>query len=71
MDILGPLPDTPSGNKYILMVIDQFTKWVEYYPIPNQSSEIVAKSIVDNFFSRFGFVQFNSIQTKGKTWMET
>jgi len=65
MDILGPLPVTPSGNKYILMVIDQFTKWVECYPIPNQSSEIVAKSIVDNFFSRFGCpVQLHTDQGK-------
>jgi hypothetical protein len=26
MDILGPLPITKNRNKYILMVIDQFTK---------------------------------------------
>ena len=26
IDILGPLPVTKRGNKYILMIIDQFTK---------------------------------------------
>ncbi|GFT96634.1 retrovirus-related Pol polyprotein from transposon 412 [Trichonephila clavipes] len=26
-DILGPLPRTASGNKYLLVVIDYFTKW--------------------------------------------
>jgi len=54
MDILGPLPISKRGNKYVLMVIDQFTKWLECYPIPNQGAEIVAKTLVDNFISRFG-----------------
>jgi len=27
MDILGPLTRTRQGNKYILVVIDCFTKW--------------------------------------------
>ena len=54
MDILGPLPESKRGNKYILMLIDQFTKWLECFPIPNQNSEMVAKSIVDGFLSKFG-----------------
>ncbi|GFW66771.1 retrovirus-related Pol polyprotein from transposon 412 [Trichonephila clavipes] len=32
-DILGPLPRTASGNKYLLVVMDYFTKWPEVYPI--------------------------------------
>ncbi|GFS61308.1 retrovirus-related Pol polyprotein from transposon 412 [Trichonephila clavipes] len=31
-DILGPLPRTASGNKYLLVVMDYFTKWPEVYP---------------------------------------
>ena len=34
------------------MVIDQFTKWLECYPIPNQIAETVA--IIDGFIARFG-----------------
>ena len=54
IDMLGPLSKTPRGNTVILMLVDQFTKWVECYPLPDQSAELVAKTIVDEFFSRFG-----------------
>lgn len=54
MDILGLLPITKNRNKYILMVIDQFTKWLECYPLPYQGAEIIAKVFVDNFVARFG-----------------
>ena len=53
-DILGPLPVTDNGNKYILLVMDQFSKWVEAYPIPDSTAETVANEIVYEFVSRFG-----------------
>ena len=43
MDILGPLPLTACGNKYILVVGDYFTKWKEAYPIKNIEATIVAQ----------------------------
>ena len=54
IDILGPFPPSKSGNVYILMMIDQFTRWVECMPLKDQTAEVVARSAVDNFFSRFG-----------------
>ena len=53
-DILGPLSKTPRGNTVILILIDQFTKWIECYPLLDQSVEVVAKTVVEDFFSRFG-----------------
>ena len=54
IDVVGPFPISNRGNTVILVVVDQFTKWVELYPLPNQSTEIVCKAIIDNFITRFG-----------------
>jgi hypothetical protein len=53
-DIMGPLPITESGNKYCLVVIDNFTKWAEAYAIKDQLASTVAHKIVYEFLSRFG-----------------
>ena len=54
VDIAGPFPVSSSGNRYILVVIDYFTKWPEVFPLPNQEAGTIARALVDGFFSRFG-----------------
>ncbi|KAK3085317.1 hypothetical protein FSP39_001380 [Pinctada imbricata] len=55
LDFLGPLATTKRGNSYILVMVDQFTKWVECVALPNQTAEETARAAVNGFFSRFGF----------------
>lgn len=55
LDFLGPLPETPRGNAHILVMVDQFSKWVECIPLPTQTAEDTARAAVDQFFSRFGY----------------
>ena len=57
IDILGELPQTTKGNKYILVVSDYFTKWTEVLPMPNMEACTVAKLLVEELFSRFGISQ--------------
>ena len=54
IDVLGPLPETESRNKYILIAMDYFSKWSEAYALPNQQAVTVACVLVSQFFSRFG-----------------
>ena len=54
MDMLGPLPLTPRGNKFVLVVTDYFTKWSESCAIPNQEANIVAEKLVSEFVCRLG-----------------
>ena len=52
-DILGPLPETSNGNRYILVIADYFTKWTEAFAIPDQTTETVAKCLVNEVISRY------------------
>ena len=54
LDYLGPFPRTPRGNKYILVMTDHFTKYVEVIPVPNQHAEDCADRILNDFVSRWG-----------------
>ena len=57
IDILGPLPETGKGNKYIVVVSDYFTKWTEALPMPNMEACTVAKLLVEEIFCRVGVPQ--------------
>ena len=53
-DIMGPLQETDRFNRYILVVGDTFTKWVEAYPLPNIEAATVAEAIVNNWIATHG-----------------
>ena len=54
IDILGELPETDDGNRYILVIADYFTKWTECFPMRNMESETVARILVEEVVARFG-----------------
>uniref|UniRef100_A0A3P9JI01 Integrase catalytic domain-containing protein n=1 Tax=Oryzias latipes TaxID=8090 RepID=A0A3P9JI01_ORYLA len=54
LDILGPLPETPNKNKYILVIGDYFSKWTEAFPLPNQEAQSIAKVLTEEWVCRFG-----------------
>ncbi|XP_071144097.1 uncharacterized protein [Mytilus edulis] len=55
-DLLGPLPLTPRNNRYILTVTDYFTKWVEVFPVPDQTATTCANIILNDVICRFGWL---------------
>lgn len=54
VDLAGPFPKTERGNKYLLVVVDYFTRWPEAIPIPSMHSHVAARALVEHIFSRFG-----------------
>ena len=54
VDISGPFPTTESGNKYIMVAMDYFSKWPEVVPMPNQEAVTVAEALVENVIARHG-----------------
>jgi len=54
LDLVGPiLPETPRGNKYIIVLVDYLTKWVEAEPLKKSESVDVIK-FLKNVFARHG-----------------
>ena len=46
IDIVGPLPETKSGNPYILTLQDNFTKYSLAIPLPNNQADTIADAFV-------------------------
>ena len=54
IDTVGPLPKTPSGNKHILTIQDNLTKYCIGVLIPNTRAETVADGLARNVISIYG-----------------
>lgn len=54
IDIVGPLPETEKGNKYILTTQDQLTKFCTAYPLIDTNSTTIADVIVNKYIYTFG-----------------
>nr|GEZ29029.1 reverse transcriptase domain-containing protein [Tanacetum cinerariifolium] len=52
IDFMGPFPSS-KGNKYILVVVDYLSKWVEAKVLPINDARVVVKFLKSLFF-RFG-----------------
>ena len=43
---------TSSGNRYVVTVIDSFSKWCSAYPVPSKSAPVIAQAFVENWLKR-------------------
>ena len=53
IDIVGPLPES-EGFRYLLTMIDRFSRWPEAVPIKDIEATTVCRAFVDNWVTRFG-----------------
>ena len=53
-EYVGPFPVTQRGNTYILVVTENFTKWVEIFPLPDQSATRCANVLLNEVIGRYG-----------------
>ncbi|KAJ3666393.1 hypothetical protein Zmor_001836 [Zophobas morio] len=54
LDIVGPLPITETGKKYILTLQDDLTKYSLAFPIKNHEATTIANKLVNHFICKFG-----------------
>ena len=53
-DILGPLPITKSGSRFILVISDRFSKFTVARPLKSISANDVAECLVADWIANFG-----------------
>ncbi len=58
MDTAGPLLETKSGNKYILVAIDHYSKWCEARAVADHGAKTAAKFLEDDLIYRYGVPKF-------------
>ena len=45
VDLVGPMPETRAGNKWILVITDHFTRWQKAIAVPNATAPVVAATL--------------------------
>jgi hypothetical protein len=68
IDVVGPLTRTVRNNRYILILTDYFTRWVEAYPIPKQDAKTIATIFLNEIICRHGAPE-KVITDRGKAFM--
>ncbi len=53
IDVVGPLPPTRAGHKYLLTIMDLSTRYPEAVPLRSVHTKFVIKALL-NFFTHFG-----------------
>ena len=69
MDILGPLtPSQPDKYKYVLLLVDSFTRWCECFPLRTKEAKEVAHVLFTHIFTRYG-APSSIVSDKGQEFM--
>ncbi|KHJ96396.1 hypothetical protein OESDEN_03641 [Oesophagostomum dentatum] len=53
-DVIGPLPLTLQGNKFVIVFVDSFSKFIVAEPLPDQKAFTTCNTFINRFVARFG-----------------
>jgi len=67
LDTTRPLPETKSGNKYILVAIDHYSKWCEVKAVADHGMETATRFLEDEIICRYGVPKF-MLTDNGGEW---
>jgi hypothetical protein len=68
IDFVGPIPASKRGHRYILVMTEYSTKWVEAFPTKDCDAASVARILLEEIICRFGAPQ-RLLSDRGKTFL--
>ncbi|GFX42516.1 hypothetical protein TNCV_1520791 [Trichonephila clavipes] len=54
IDLFGPLPESKDGKRWIFIIEDCTTKWVELFALPNATAKECAITLIEEVLLRYG-----------------
>jgi hypothetical protein len=54
IDIMGPFPPTPRQKRFLLLIVDYFTRWVELFALRQTTATHFANVLIDEVICRYG-----------------
>ena len=55
IDYVGPLPQTPAGNKWIVTAVCPYSNFLVAIPVPDKRATTAARALFDHVFLQYGF----------------
>ena len=68
IDLIGPLPKTTAGHEHILVCVDSFSRWVEAFPLHDQTAPSIARVLHDEIFCRYG-APISIVSDRGRNFL--
>lgn len=74
VDLMGPYPRTKNGKRYIFVITDGFTKWIETFTLAVASVNKLVSILETEVFARYGYpkncLSDNGPQFRSKCWKD-
>ncbi|CAF4255358.1 unnamed protein product, partial [Rotaria sordida] len=58
IDIMGPFPKKARQKRFLLVIVDYFTRWIELFPLRTITSIDIAQILINELFTRYGMSTF-------------
>ncbi|CAB0028823.1 unnamed protein product [Trichogramma brassicae] len=75
VDLMGPYPITARRKRFILVLTDLFSRWVEAFPIATSDTQKLITIMEDEVFGRWGYprsiLSDNGPQFRSTLWQES
>ena len=55
IDIMGPFPPTLRQKRFLLVIVDYFTRWIEIFALRQTTATDVVNILINEIFCRYGF----------------